>query len=216
MEELEFYHPFCNLNQDSLRDLKAIVHFKNYKKQEIVFYEEDKVSDIYFLLEGAVKAYKVDRFDNEIFFGIFKNGLLNDCKDKDKMATFVNIECLEDSLIACFESDKLRLLFEKSPQILKLFFKESLKRVGVLEEIVQRELVFDSTAKIAYSLYSDLEEFNMHKKQENAAFLNIQPETLSRILKKLHRDGVIQTNSLGKIEILDSQRLQMIFKQEAK
>lgn len=216
MEELEFYHPFCNLNQDSLRDLKAVVHFKNYKKQEIVFYEEDKVSDIYFLLEGAVKAYKVDRFDNEIFFGIFKNGLLNDCKDKDKMATFVNIECLEDSLIACFESDKLRLLFEKSPQILKLFFEESLKRVGVLEEIVQRELVFDSTAKIAYSLYSDLEEFNMHKKQENAAFLNIQPETLSRILKKLHRDGVIQTNSLGKIEILDSQRLQMIFKQEAK
>ena len=110
----------------------------------------------------------------------------------------------------------MRLLFEKSPQILKLFFEESLKRVGVLEEIVQRELVFDSTAKIAYSLYSDLEEFNMHKKQENAAFLNIQPETLSRILKKLHRDGVIQTNSLGKIEILDSQRLQMIFKQEAK
>lgn len=216
MEELESYHPFCNLNQDSLRDLKAIVHFKNYKKQEIVFYEEDKVSDIYFLLEGAVKAYKVDRFDNEIFFGIFKNGLLNDCKDKDKMATFVNIECLEDSLIACFESDNLRLLFEKSPQILKLFFEESLKRVGVLEEIVQRELVFDSTAKIAYSLYSDLEEFNMHKKQENAAFLNIQPETLSRILKKLHRDGVIQTNSLGKIEILNSQRLQMIFKQEAK
>ncbi|EEQ63797.1 cyclic nucleotide-binding domain protein [Helicobacter pullorum MIT 98-5489] len=216
MEELESYHPFCNLNQDSLGDLKAIVHFKYYKKQEIVFYEEDKVSDIYFLLEGAVKAYKVDRFDNEIFFGIFKNGLLNDCKDKDKMATFVNIECLEDSLIACFESDKLRLLFEKSPQILKLFFEESLKRVGVLEEIVQRELVFDSTAKIAYSLYSDLEEFNMHKKQENAAFLNIQPETLSRILKKLHRDGVIQTNSLGKIEILDSQRLQMIFKQEAK
>ena len=216
MEELEFYHPFCNLNKDSLRDLKAVVHFKNYKKQEIVFYEEDKVYDIYFLLEGAVKAYKVDRFDNEIFFGIFKNGLLNDCKDKDKMATFVNIECLEDSLIACFESDRLRLLFEKSPQILKLFFEESLKRVGVLEEIVQRELVFDSTAKIAYSLYSDLEEFNMHKKQENAAFLNIQPETLSRILKKLHRDGVIQTNSLGKIEILDSQRLQMIFKQEAK
>lgn len=216
MEELESYHPFCNLNQDSLGDLKAIVHFKYYKKQEIVFYEEDKVSDIYFLLEGAVKAYKVDRFDNEIFFGIFKNGLLNDCKDKDKMATFVNIECLEDSLIACFESDKLRLLFEKSPQILKLFFEESLKRVGVLEEIVQRELVFDSTAKIAYSLYSDLEEFNMHKKQENAAFLNIQPETLSRILKKLHRDGVIQTNSLGKIEILDSQRLQTIFKQEAK
>lgn len=216
MEELESYHPFCNLNKDSLRDLKAIVHFKNYKKQEIVFYEEDKASDIYFLLEGAVKAYKVDRFDNEIFFGIFKNGLLNDCKDKDKMTAFVNIECLEDSLIACFESDKLRLLFEKSPQILKLFFEESLKRVGVLEEIVQRELVFDSTAKIAYSLYSDLEEFNMHKKQENAAFLNIQPETLSRILKKLHRDGVIQTNSLGKIEILDSQRLQMIFKQEAK
>jgi len=216
LEELESYHPFCNLNKDSLRDLKAIVHFKNYKKQEIVFYEEDKVSDIYFLLEGAVKAYKVDRFDNEIFFGIFKNGLLNDCKDKDKMTAFVNIECLEDSLIACFESDKLRLLFEKSPQILKLFFEESLKRVGVLEEIVQRELVFDSTAKIAYSLYFDLEEFNMHKKQENAAFLNIQPETLSRILKKLHRDGVIQTNSLGKIEILDSQRLQMIFKQEAK
>ena len=97
-----------------------------------------------------------------------------------------------------------------------MFFKEAFKRIKVFENVVLRELIFDSTAKVAYSLYSDLDEFNTHKKQENAAFLNIQPETLSRILKKLHRDNIIKTNQAGKIEILDLHKLQMIFKQDAK
>ena len=70
--------------------------------------------------------------------------------------------------------------------------------------------VLDGTAKVAHMLAQELGEFNALKKQEIAYILNIQPETLSRILKKLHRDGVITTNSSGQIEILNPQRLNEI------
>lgn len=216
MENLGEFEPFCELDLESQKALARIATLKKYKKKEIIFYEEDEVREIYFLIKGSVKIYKVDRFDSEVFFGISTKGLLNDCDDAKKIVSFMNVECVEDSLVACFGVEGLQAVFDSYPQILKMFFKEAFKRIKVFENVVLRELIFDSTAKVAYSLYSDLDEFNTHKKQENAAFLNIQPETLSRILKKLHRDNIIKTNQAGKIEILDLHKLQMIFKQDAK
>ncbi len=212
MENLGEFEPFCHLDGESQNALSEIASFKSFSKQEIIFYEEDETKEVYFLIQGGVKIYKVDRFDSEVFLGIFTRGLLNDCSSEERLVSFVNVECLEDSLVVCFDVEKLCAVFDSYPKILKMFFDEALKRIKVFESVIQKELIFDSTAKIAYSLYCDLEEFNTHKKQENAAFLNIQPETLSRILKKLHRDGVIETNQAGKIEILDRQKLQMIFK----
>ncbi|EES89330.1 Crp/Fnr family transcriptional regulator [Helicobacter canadensis] len=216
MENLGEFEPFCELDLESQEALSKIAILKNYKKKEIIFYEEDEVREIYFLIKGSVKIYKVDRFDNEVFFGISTKGLLNDYDDTKDLVSFMNVECMEDSLVACFDIEGLRVVFDSHPQILKMFFKEALKRIKVFENVVLKELIFDSTAKVAYSLYYDLEEFNTHKKQENAAFLNIQPETLSRILKKMHRDNVIETNQAGKIEILDQHKLQMIFKQDTR
>lgn len=216
MENLAEFEPFCHLDRESQNALSKIAIFKTFSKQEIIFYEEDETPEICFLLKGEVKIYKVSRFDSEVFLGISTRGLLNDCSGGERLVSFVNVECLEDSLVVCFEAQKLRTIFDSYPKILKMFFEEGLERIKILEGVIQRELIFDSTAKVAYSLHYDLEEFNTHKKQENAAFLNIQPETLSRILKKLHRDGVIQTNQAGKIEILDAQKLQMIFKQDIK
>ncbi|WP_416830303.1 helix-turn-helix domain-containing protein [Helicobacter ganmani] len=42
----------------------------------------------------------------------------------------------------------------------------------------------------------------------------MQPETLSRTLKKLHRDNILLTNKQGKIEIINPQKLHNIFKQD--
>ena len=42
------------------------------RNKRLFFMRKIKLVIFIFLLEGAVKAYKVDRFDNEIFFGIFK------------------------------------------------------------------------------------------------------------------------------------------------
>ena len=70
--------------------------------------------------------------------------------------------------------------------------------------------VFDGTAKVAHMLINDLQTFNRLKKHEIAYMLHIQPETLSRILNKLTRNGTIEIEK-NTIVILNEQELREIY-----
>ena len=80
----------------------------------------------------------------------------------------------------------------------------------MLQCIINREVVFDGTAKVAHFLDQDERAFERFKKQEVAYMLNLQPETLSRILRKLSRDGIIDTEGTG-VAILDREQLRAIY-----
>ena len=86
-----------------------------------------------------------------------------------------------------------------------------LKKTHQLQCIVNRELVFDATAKVAFMLTQDLEMFNKLKRQEVSFMLHIQPETLSRVLKKLSRDNIIEIEN-QQVIIKDEIALNSIFK----
>ena len=210
---LESFTPFSTLPQDSLQSLLQITTTKTFVSKEIILYEGDISQNLYFLLNGSVKLYKVGRFENEVFLGILEQGLLLDfAPNANTFASFCNLECICDSLVACFDGAKLQELLSLDSNILTLFFEATKQKLNLFSEVIQKNLIFDSTAKLAYSLFTELDAFNGRKKQENAALLNIQPETLSRILNKLHRDSILTTDANGKIKILDSKKLQNIFK----
>ncbi len=70
-------------------------------------------------------------------------------------------------------------------------------------------MILDGTGKVAFMLSQDLERFNAMKKQDIAAILNIQPETLSRILGKLSRKGIIEIGS--DIKVTDTESLKELY-----
>ena len=86
-----------------------------------------------------------------------------------------------------------------------------LKKTHQLQCIVNRELVFDATAKVAFMLNQDLEMFNKLKRQEVSFMLHIQPETLSRVLKRLTRNGTIAIEN-GEVTIENEEELISIFR----
>ncbi len=85
-----------------------------------------------------------------------------------------------------------------------------LKKNYQLHHIVNRELVFDATAKVAFMLIDDLKMFNKLKRVDISFMLNIQPETLSRVLKSLMRKGIINIKK-GEIVIENKEDLISIF-----
>ena len=85
-----------------------------------------------------------------------------------------------------------------------------LKKNYQLHHIVNRELVFDATAKVAFMLIDDLKMFNKLKRVDISFMLNIQPETLSRVLKNLNRKGIINIKE-GEIVIENKEDLISIF-----
>jgi CRP-like cAMP-binding protein len=205
---------FENLTDEQLDIVCLFAVESRYEKNSILYYESDVNQNLLFLVEGLIKIYKVDKFDNEIFlYHIHKNSMISELTSisKNEIYCFSNAEFVEDSLILSINFEKFTEHF-LSKNILTMELMEILlHKTHQLQCIVNRELVFDATAKVAFMLNDDIEMFNKLKRQEVSFMLHIQPETLSRVLKRLTRNGVIDVEG-GEVKVVNQDALLAIFR----
>lgn len=210
LENLDFFKD-CDPQKLSL--LSATAKFKNYNASDILVYEEDDINRVYFLVEGEVKLYKVDRFDNEIFLYTLSNqNLLTDIGSLEchRVNCFSNIEFLVPSRVVSFDLDMFK-------EVVKTDLSLLINLVNILADHKQRVdcmvsmgMVYDVTAKVAKMLYDHLDLYNQLKKQEISYRLNIQPATLSRVLAKFIRKGLIMEED-HKTIVLEREELTRYF-----
>ena len=205
---------FNNLNDEQIDLIASISNESTYTSNSILYYESDVNNNLLFLVDGLIKIYKVDKFDNEIFlYHIYKNSMITELTSikHNDIYCFSNAEFIEDSTILSINFNKFKEHF-LSKNILSIELLEILlEKSHQLQCIVNRELVFDATAKVAFMLNQDIEMFNKLKRQEVSFMLHIQPETLSRVLKRLTRNGVILVEN-GNVIIINKDALISIFR----
>ncbi|MCT7461868.1 Crp/Fnr family transcriptional regulator [Aliarcobacter cryaerophilus] len=205
---------FENLNDEQIDVLSNFSFISKYEKDSILFYETDLKTNILFLVSGLIKIYKYDKFDNEIFlYHIYSNSLISELSNinTNEIFCFSNASFIEDSVVLSIDFLKLQEHFLNNNLLVKELMNSLLKKTNQLQSLVNRELVFDATAKVAYMLVSDLKMFNKLKRQDVSFMLHIQPETLSRVLKKLSRDNIIEIEN-QQVIIKDEIALNSIFK----
>lgn len=206
---------FSSLQDDELKLLTSISSVKNYTKDYVLTYEKKKNPSLLFLLKGLVKAYKIDKNNNEIFLHyIYAPSLISDIStvEDDFLTSFANISTLEDSEILVIEYKKFKDNFLKKGLLCNTFTNEIILKSQQLQSLINREFIFSSVAKVAMMLHDNLEIFNKLKKSEISLMLNIQPETLSRVLSRLKRDNIIDSKN-AKIVILDREALLSVYEE---
>ena len=205
---------FENLSDNQIDVLSNFSFISKYEKDSILFYETDLKTNLLFLVSGLIKIYKYDKFDNEIFlYHIYSNSLISELSNlnTNEIFCFSNASFIEDSVVLSIDFLKLQEHFLNNNLLVKELMNSLLKKTNQLQSLVNRELVFDATAKVAYMLVSDLNMFNNLKRQDVSFMLHIQPETLSRVLKKLSRDNIIEIEN-QQVIIKDEIALNSIFK----
>ena len=205
---------FENLSDEQIDVLSNFSFISKYEKDSILFYETDLKTNLLFLVSGLIKIYKYDKFDNEIFlYHIYSNSLISELSNlnTNEIFCFSNASFIEDSVVLSIDFLKLQEHFLNKNLLVKELMNSLLKKTNQLQSLVNRELVFDATAKVAYMLVSDLNMFNKLKRQDVSFMLHIQPETLSRVLKKLSRDNIIEVEN-QQVIIKDEIALNSIFK----
>lgn len=205
---------FENLSDEQIDVLSNFSFISKYEKDSILFYETDLKTNLLFLVSGLIKIYKYDKFDNEIFlYHIYSNSLISELSNlnTNEIYCFSNASFIEDSVVLSIDFLKLQEHFLNNNLLIKELMSSLLKKTNQLQSLVNRELVFDATAKVAYMLVSDLKMFNNLKRQDVSFMLHIQPETLSRVLKKLSRDNIIEVEN-QQVIIKDEITLNSIFK----
>ena len=197
---------FSALNDKQLAKLQSDVHIHQYDKDSIVFYEGDESKYLYILLEGAVRLYKTAPKGKQIHMHNFEA--------PQAIALFVafegnpfpaTCELLTDGYIGLLPLEKFHTCLENTEFSTSLV-KALSTRMKLLADLLHKETVYSSEAKIADVLYSNPTVFERLKNTEIAAMLNITPETLSRILTKLKKENIIRISG-HKVTILDESAL---------
>lgn len=211
IHSLEF---FSNLDDKLIEQLVSISSLKNYKSGYLLHYEKSQTDKLLFLVNGLARAYKIDKHNNEIFlYYIYKNHILSEIStiDEEHLTLYSNIVLVEDSQILSIDYGAFKRDFLDNGVLCLELASEVIRQSKQLQDLVNREFIFDSVAKVAMMLSTDLEMFNRLKRYDVSLMLHIQPSTLSRVLSRLKRNGIIDIDR-GTVIIVNTKGLKKIYK----
>jgi CRP/FNR family transcriptional regulator len=204
---------FTNLTEGEIATLCSISSLKKYSSDTLLHYEKSESQWLLFLVDGLAKAYKIDKHDNEIFlYYIYKHHMISNISslDKEQLLSYSNIMFVEESKLLFIDFSAFKRLFLEKGRLCLELSNEVIRQSKQLQDLVNREFIFDSVAKVAMMLSSDLAMFNKLKRYDVSLMLHIQPSTLSRVLSRLKRNGLIDIDH-GVVIIVNAEGLKKIY-----
>ncbi len=211
MQKLRNFYLFRHLSDEQFERLEKISSVTEYKKGTILFFEGDEPKHLILLIDGILQVYKTDQKGNKV--------ILHHFFPIDIIAEIVNLEHMRYPASAEFETDGKALVinydafekeFLKKPDVAFAFIRSLSKKIKYLENVIATNMVMNSTARVAKFICEHGHEIASLKKSMIAADLNMTPETLSRILKKLSTLGLIEKRK-DEIVILDKEGLETFY-----
>jgi CRP-like cAMP-binding protein len=205
---------FEGLTSRQYDQLARICVDRSYQRGQIIFSEGDEGIGLYVLVAGKVKVYKLSPDGKEQILHLFEPG-----EPFGEASVFAgqpfpaHAEALEKSRIFFFPRGAFIELIKGDPSLalnMLAILSRRLRRFTVLIEDLSLKEVPGRLA--AYLLYASEQRANSEDlkldiaKNQLASLLGTIPETLSRILTKLVRQGLIQVDG-SRIRIKDRQGL---------
>lgn len=206
---------FNTLNEEEVDALISISFVKEYNNEYMLHYENTQSDRLLFLVEGLAKSSKIDKHNNEIFlYYVYKNHILSEIStlQDDYLTSYSNMTLIEDSQVLSIDYKAFKTYFLDNGLLCLELANEMIYQSKQLQDLVNREFVFNSVAKVSMMLCSDINMFNRLKRYDISLMLHIQPATLSRVLNRLKRDAIIDIDH-GKVIIRNGKRLENIYKE---
>ncbi|MGO8879564.1 MAG: Crp/Fnr family transcriptional regulator [Desulfomonilaceae bacterium] len=210
VQSLEQIPLFEGLPQNQMSDLASIALEKTYKKGTTIFSEGDPGDGFYVVKEGRIKIFKISSEGKEQILHVFGSGEpFGEAPVFEGRRFPAHAETLMDTVCIFFPRKSFTDLISKNPSL-------AMNMLGVLSRRLRRfaALVEDLSLKevpgrlAAYLLYLSETESNRSElsldmaKGQLAGMLGTIPETLSRILGKMVKQGHIQVVG-PKIKLID-------------
>jgi len=203
---------FSKMSEKHLKDLENISTFKDYNADEIVFYEGDKPGTLYILTEGVLRLYKTDPKGNELYIHQFTPiGLVGELACFENVNYPATARFITKGQLLKIDYKRLEEDFFQNPEVCMEIIKSLTKKVKILSNVIHKEMILTSEAKVAKIIIEHAELFETLKNTQIASILNITPETLSRILTRFKKTDLISVEKNHHINIKDPVKLTSIF-----
>ncbi len=205
-------HFFASLDDDSVKKLLACFREQNYSKGDVVLREGEKNQNLFFVITGIAKSYKVSPDGKEQILSLFRPGdAFNMTMIIDLNPQVYTVEAMSPLTLAYISRSDLYELMNQNGKIyeaiLRLFADQIRYLVTLVEDLSFRS-VMGRVAKILMMYMSDLYTPHMRITQRDiAAMAGTAREVVSRALRALEDDGYIVIDH-SRINITDPEALQ--------
>ena len=198
MKTLRDFYLFEGLDDQAFERLEKIAKKNSYRKGSILFYEKDTPDSLHILTEGIIKIYKSGPKGNEVVIRRLQAPtLIAEMAVLEQIPYPASASFETDGSVVSIDFDRFKREFMDDPRIAFAFVRSLSRKIRNLEEVIELNMLLDTTARLAKYLYEHEEVLGTLKNYQIAESLHMTPETLSRTLKKLSVLGLLEKSADG-------------------
>ncbi|HZV13434.1 MAG TPA: Crp/Fnr family transcriptional regulator [Candidatus Kapabacteria bacterium] len=212
---------FSEMNKKEFGSVLSYSVVKRYKKNAAIFFDGDEYTGLYIVLKGSVKVYKNSPDGKEYVVHLLRPyALFADVPMFEGGNYPANAQALESTDLLFIPKKQFLECLDSSPALMKKMLVGFAKKIRTLSLQLEDLTLHDVTCRLARLLIHLAEEKNRQnlpqpfvrlsaQKSVVAAQIGTVIETLSRSLKKMQDDSIIEVKG-STITILDYPRLRAL------
>jgi len=197
---------FSSLSHEDMLEIVKMTGHKTYKKGETLCHEGDTLAMMFIVNKGKVKLSKFNKEGKEQILNIISDGdifgeyhLFSDFEPYNFSAI-----ALSDLKICTLTKQDMDYLLKKHQEISLKILTELSKKLIQLENLVQSLSTINTESKVAYVLNELATKYGKQSgnnieleipinREEMANYAGVTRETMSRKLKELEIEGIIES-----------------------
>jgi CRP/FNR family transcriptional regulator len=215
LRKVPFFEP---LGEEELRSILPFLKEKTYKKNQIIFHEGEPGLYLFMIRSGNVKIYKLSEDGKEKILGVFgADDFFAELPLLDGGKYPASAETLSPATVICLSRGNFMKILSDHPQIMSKIHEIVGSRLRHFTSMVTDLTLKDASRRLAGFLMEKAKEKDLFSAkeirfpmelthQEIASLIGTARETVSRTLRQLQKEGVIEIKD-HYITVLDKERL---------
>jgi len=208
---------FSGLSEPYIRQLEQIGQIRSYQKKESIFFEGEPADGFYIVMSGKVKIFKLSSEGREQILHIFDPG-----EPFGEAAVFAgalfpaNSSAMEKTEVFYIPRAAFERLIQENPSLSLNLLAILSRRLMIFARMIGDLSLKEVPGRLAtYLLIASAKKGGSNSitldltKTQLASLLGTIPETLSRILSRMQRAGIIEVKG-SNIEIKNREELEKI------
>lgn len=197
-ERLKQHHLFSKLTDLQLDRVYKYSQITKLDEGQILFNQSEKVKAFYMVLKGRIKLFRMSADGQEKIIEIVNPGevFAEALMFIDQTDYPVSSAALSETEVLCINSEQFKNMLWDSTETCLLLLGDMSFRLRKLVNEIDKLTLHSGTCRVASYLVQEMpegkSEFALEiPKNIIAARLSIKPETFSRIIKSLNKQGIL-------------------------
>ena len=178
------------LKEGDAEVLDALIPVKEFAKGTILLRAGEIAKESYFVIKGCVRSYHlVDGEDRTTAFFVEEDAVSSLLSYTNQTPADHFFSCVEDSVLAVLNYHKEKILYEKYPEMESMCRLHIEQEYGKQQQILSDYLTKNPEERYLLLMKTNPELVNRVPQYILATYLGVQPESLSRIRKRIAQAG---------------------------